>query len=207
MIDFWLADENLFFVAALVLMVAIGLLQLVGLGEFGMDADTDVDGEVSGIADGLISFLGIGRLPFLMILTLFLMLFALTGFIGQQVMQALTGTLMTPYIAVPAAAIAALPFTGLLSRPLARILPRDETTAVSIDELIGTRAVIEIGTARLGYPARAKAHDRHRHIHFLMVEPDSADLSFVQGDEVLLVRREGEIFQAVPTRTDWLKNS
>ena len=207
MIDFWLADENMFFVAALVLMVAIGLLQLVGLGEFGVDLDADVDGEVGGVADGLASFLGIGRLPFLMLLTLFLMLFALTGFVGQQLFQAFTDSLLTPYFAVPGAAAIALPFTGLLSRPLARILPRDETTAISIDELVGTRATIEIGTARLGYPARARASDRYRHVHFLMVEPDNADLSFVQGDEVLLVRREGEVFQAVPTGSHWLKDS
>ncbi|MBQ0770873.1 MAG: YqiJ family protein [Sphingomonadales bacterium] len=207
MIDFWLADENMFFVAALVLMVAIGLLQLIGLGDFGLDLDTEVDGEVSGVADGLVSFLGIGRLPFLVILTLFLMLFALTGLVGQQLLQAFTGTMFTPYIAVPAAAGVALPLTGLLSRPLSRILPQDETTAVSIDELVGTRAVIEIGTAKLGYPARARASDRHRHVHFLMVEPNSADLSFAQGDEVLLVRRDGDIFQAVPTGTDWLRNA
>lgn len=207
MIDFWLADENMIFVAALVLMVAIGLLQLVGMGEFGTDLDADVNGEVTGVADGLASFLGIGRLPFLILLTLFLMLFALTGFAGQQLLQAFTGALLTPYIAVPATALVALPLTGLLSRPLARILPRDETTAVSIDELVGRRATIEIGTAKMGYPARARASDRYRHTHFLMVEPDSADLSFAQGEEVLLVRREGDIFQAVPTGTDWLKNS
>ena len=193
MIDFWLADENMFFVAALVLMVAIGLLQLIGLGDFGLDLDTEV--------------VGIGRLPFLVILTLFLMLFALTGLVGQQLLQAFTGTMFTPYIAVPAAAGVALPLTGLLSRPLSRILPQDETTAVSIDELVGARAVIEIGTAKLGYPARARASDRHRHVHFLMVEPNSADLSFAQGDEVLLVRRDGDIFQAVPTGTDWLRNA
>ena len=40
-----------------------------------------------------------------------------------------------------------------------------------------------------------------------MVEPNSADLSFAQGDEVLLVRRDGDIFQAVPTGTDWLRNA
>tara|TARA_R110000824_G_scaffold99123_1_gene236201 strand:+ start:1699 stop:2358 length:660 start_codon:yes stop_codon:yes gene_type:complete len=210
-IDFWLADENIVFAAALVLMIAIGILQLVGLGDFGadvdagVDMDADVDG--AGIADGLLSFFGWGRLPFMILLVLFLMVFGLTGFAGQQFFQSLTGGLLPTLLAVPGTAIVALPLTGLLSKPLAKIIPQDETTAVSIDDLTGRRAMIDIGTAKAGYPARAKVQDRHGHSHSLMVEPDSEDGIFNTGEEVLLVRREGDIFKAVAIGTHWLNEA
>ena len=205
--DFWLADENIVFAAALVLMVALGLLQLIGFG--GFDSDIDMDGDVdgAGVAGGLLSFLGWGRLPFMILLVLFLMIFGMTGFAGQQFVQSLSGRLLSPFLAVTGALLVALPVTGLLSKPLARILPGDETTAVSIDDLTGRRAIIDIGTAKPGYPARAKVKDRHGHGHALMVEPDNEDGIFVTGEEVLLVRREGDIFKAVAVGTRWLNET
>ena len=207
MIEFWLADENIVFAAALVLMIALGLLQLIGFGGFDSDIDMDADVDGTGVAGGLLSFLGWGRLPFMILLVLFLMVFGLTGFAGQQFVQSLTGGLLSPFLAVTGALLVALPVTGLLSKPLARILPGDETTAVSIDDLTGRRAIIDIGTARPGYPARAKVKDRHGHGHALMVEPDNEDGIFVTGEEVLLVRREGDIFKAVAVGTRWLNDS
>ena len=207
MIEFWLADENIVFAAALVLMIALGLLQLIGFGGFDSDIDMDADVDGTGVAGGLLSFLGWGRLPFMILLVLFLMIFGLTGFAGQQFVQSLTGGLLSPFLAVTGALLVALPVTGLLSKPLARILPGDETTAVSIDDLTGRRAIIDIGTARPGYPARAKVKDRHGHGHALMVEPDNEDGIFVTGEEVLLVRREGDIFKAVAIGTRWLNDS
>tara|TARA_R110001606_G_scaffold299219_1_gene446981 strand:+ start:1196 stop:1819 length:624 start_codon:yes stop_codon:yes gene_type:complete len=206
-IEFWLADENIVFAAALVLMIALGLLQLIGFGGFDSDIDMDADVDGTGVAGGLLSFLGWGRLPFMILLVLFLMIFGLTGFAGQQFVQSLTGGLLPPFLAVTGALLVALPVTGLLSKPLARILPGDETTAVSIDDLTGRRAIIDIGTARPGYPARAKVKDRHGHGHALMVEPDNEDGIFVTGEEVLLVRREGDIFKAVAVGTRWLNDS
>ncbi|MEP6011570.1 MAG: OB-fold-containig protein, partial [Parasphingorhabdus sp.] len=100
-----------------------------------------------------------------------------------------------------------LPVTGILSRPLSRIIPKDETTAVSIDDLTGRRATIDIGTAKPGFPARAKAKDRHGYSHALMVEPDSDDGIFNAGEEVLLVRREDDIFKAVAVGTHWLEET
>jgi hypothetical protein len=206
-IDFWLADENIVFAAALVLMVALGILQLVGFGGFDSDVDMDADVDGAGVAGGLLSFLGWGRLPFMILLVLFLMLFGLTGYAGQQFIQSLTGGLLPPLLAGLGALLVALPLTGLLSRPLARIIPGDETTAVSIDDLTGRRAIIDIGTAKPGYPARAKVRDRHGHGHALMVEPDNEDGIFLAGEEVLLVRREGDIFKAVAVGTHWLNEN
>ena len=90
-----------------------------------------------------------------------------------------------------------LPVTGLVSRPIAAVMPKDETTAVSTDTLVGHRARIATGTARQGYAARAQVKDRFGMTHHVMVEPHDGSAELAEGDEILLVRREGETFFAV----------
>ncbi len=84
---------------------------------------------------------------------------------------------------------------------LARVLPRDETTAVAIDTLVGRRARIVIGTARRGHPARARVEDQHGQVHFVMVEPLD-DSSLTAAAMLLLTARHGDIFHAVEIPTD-----
>lgn len=184
------ASANIAFVSALVVMVLIGIVHAVGLGG-DFDTDADFDG------GNLLSWLGVGRLPLLMLIVLFLGIFGLTGLVGQQILYDLTGNLLTPWIAVPAAAAAALPLTGIGARGLSRIMPRDHTTAVPIEVLIGRNAVIQVGRATQGSPARARAEDQYGQAHFVMVEPDNEGQCFVEGERVLLVRREGDVFRAI----------
>ena len=94
MIEFWLADENIIFAASGCLLFALIILQIIGVGDFGsdvdLDADTDIDMEISGpsFVDGLLSVLGLKRLPFMIWLGLFLMLFTISGYLGQQILAA-----------------------------------------------------------------------------------------------------------------------
>lgn len=194
MIDQFFAPENVVFSAALVLMLLIGAVQALGIVGDIDGADTHAEGD-GGAADALLAWAGIGRIPFLMWLILFLALFGLVGLGLQQLLTALTGGPATALLAAPVAGIAALPPTGLAARVVARILPSVETTAIDRDELVGTRATITVGTASPGNPAPAKCIDRHGHPHQIMVEPDSPDQSFQTGETILLVKREGEIFK------------
>ncbi|MEP2988600.1 MAG: YqiJ family protein [Parasphingorhabdus sp.] len=199
MFEFWLADENIIFAAAFVFMLLLGILQTIGLSDFGPDFGTDLDGDVDldSPADGMLAFLGVGRLPLMMLIVIFLALFSMVGFAGQQFYEALFGQLLTPWLAVPASVLVSLPLLGAIAVPLSRIIPQDETTAIHIEWLVGKRAKIQIGESRVGYAARAKIEDRHGHSHFIMVEPDSDGDSFAAGEEVLIVRKEGEIFKAI----------
>lgn len=198
MIDQLLDPNNLPFAVSLALMLMVALVQLVGLshvmGADGHDGDVDLDG-------GLLSLIGLGRLPLLMWLLLLLAMFGLIGLAGQQLVAAFIGHALDPWLAAPLAGLAALPLTGALARPLAAILPHDETTAVSVDTLVGREAELVIGRASPGNPARARVSDMHGLAHHVMVEPDSEDQVFVEGERVLLVRREGDIFKAI-TRGD-----
>ncbi|PTQ08499.1 hypothetical protein CLG96_14930 [Sphingomonas oleivorans] len=203
MLTFLGAADNIVFSTALVLMLLIGLVEAIGLGTGAMDLDLDGD------AGGLLGWLGIGRLPLLMLLVAFLASFGLIGLAGQQAALSLSGALLPALIAVPAAGVAALPVTGLAARLLARILPHDETSAVSLDSLVGRSATIIVGRASRGSPAKARVRDVHGQPHYVMVEPDTPGQSFAEGEQILLVRREDAIFRAIidenPRFSNWIE--
>ncbi|MBB4841059.1 hypothetical protein HNP52_004156 [Sphingomonas kyeonggiensis] len=193
MLAFLLAEGNFAFVVAVLLMLLIGLVQVIG---FGHDVDSDLHVEGDFHFDFL-SWLGVGRLPLLMLIVVFLAIFGIGGLALQQLLRDWTGEPLSTVAAVPLVGVAALPLTGLAARLLAPILPRDFTTAVPLDVLVGTSAQIVTGRASTGSPARARAEDHHGQVHYIMVEPDNAGQVFEEGERVLLVRREGECFRAI----------
>lgn len=195
MFSFLAAPENVVFVTAILLMLLIGVVQFIGLGDH-IGGHADIDLQADADLDPL-GWLGVGRLPLLMLLVVFLALFGILGLMLQQLMQDWVGAPLSPWIAGPAVGFAALPLTGLAAQGLARILPRDFTTAVPLEILVGTGAQIVTGRATQGSPARARAQDPHGQVHYVMVEPDIAGQAFEEGESVLLVRREGECFRAI----------
>ena len=189
------APESVVFVSALILMLLIGVVQLVGIGgDFG--SDTHVDADVHADMD-LLGWLGVGTLPLMILIVVFLALFGTLGLIIEQASHDWLDMMLSPLIAGPAALLAALPLTGLGARGLARILPRDFTTAVSLDTLVGESATVVTGRASHGSPARARVLDAHGQAHFVMVEPNAPDQVFEEGEAILLVRRENDLFRAI----------
>lgn len=204
MLEFLAAGENLAFVIALGTMVLIGLVEAVGLGSSALGHDLDIDGHGEWLG-----WLGFGRLPLLMLLVVFLACFSVIGLVGQQIALSAIGTLLPGWIAIPAAGVAALPATGGMARIVGAIMPRDETTAIGIDQLIGLHAHILVGTAAAGSPAKARVRDFHGQTHYVMVEPDTPDTRFTEGTEILLVRRENQVFRAIssdrPPFSEWIE--
>lgn len=195
-----LAPQNLPFAVALAMLAAVAVLQLVGAGDLLGDADADLDFDADGdigLRGAMASVLGLGRLPVLIWLSTLLAVFALVGLSGQHLAEGLIGAMLPALPAGGLALVAALPLTGLLARPLARILPHDETTAVPIDSLVGRRGRIVIGRATIGSPARTSVADAHGHLHHVMVEPPAAGVTLIEGEDVLLTARYGDIFQAI----------
>ncbi len=190
---------NLPFAAALVLMLALLVIQLFGFLDFDLDLDTEADGDAAvaaGPVGGLLTLLGLGRVPLTVWLVVFLMLFAGIGIGIQHLADDLTGAPLERWLAAVLAAGGALPATGLIARPLGRFLPRDETSAVDTATLVGRRAMVTDGVARTGSPARARVKDIHGQDHFVMVEPHEPLAELHAGDAILLVRREGNQFFA-----------
>lgn len=205
-----LAPENTPFAVALALLGLLAVVQVLGLGHLLGHGDADLGGDgPDGHADlggGLASLLGIGQVPLIVWLSCLLACFALLGLSLQHFFTGLFGAPFSAAPATGAALLAAIPANSALTRLLGAIWPHDETTAVPLDALIGRRGRIAVGTAARGNPARAVVHDLHGQQHNVMVEPHHDGEALGEGIEVLLVRREGDIFYALdgqgPIRLD-----
>ena len=200
-----LADHNLPFAVALVIMALLAIVQVSGLdlgGDADLDADLDAEFDSDGTPGGgpgaaFASLLGFGRVPLTIWFAVFLFTFAAIGVSGQSLALNVLGAPLDALAAALLAAAASLPVTAGLVRPISHILPRDETTAVTLETLVGRRAEVTTGTARRGSPARSRVRDYHGRPHYIMVEPHEEGAQLVEGEQTLLVRREGEIFFGV----------
>jgi len=184
------------FAVAFVVMIGIGLIEAIGLGLGHLHPDMDIDVDARA---GLLDWLGLGsELPILIWLTSLLGCFTVAGVAIQQVATAVAGAPLGWGLATGGALVAGVAANTLVANGLARILPGFETTVISTDELLRSRGVVLEGTARRGAPARAKVVDRHGQAHFVMIEPhDDAD-TIPAGTTALLVRRQGQLFFALP---------
>ncbi len=217
--DFVFAPQNAIFSVALAVMLGIALLEgvmtLLGIGFSGaLDAllpDIDFDSPTIDAGDGIAAseigssalsrFLGwlmVGKVPALVLLVALLTGFGLIGLLLQGMVQSVTGMLLPGWIAAVPAIAVAMPLTRWIGRGIVRIIPADETSAVSRREFIGLVATVTLGTGRPGRPVQARLRDRHGQSHYVMVEPDRGAPDLAQGTEVLLVSRVGSRFRAIP---------
>lgn len=197
MLDFWSILTNaayLPFSVALLLMLMIGLVEAIGLGSAAIHVDLGSHVDAGG---DWLGWLGFGQVPVLVVLIVFLALFAIAGVTLQVALTEIVGAPIGPLPASLLATAAALPATGVAARGLRRILPRDESTAVSLDALAGRIGTITLGEARRHFPARARVEDRHGQAHYVMIEPDSDDQVLREGQQVLLVHRRAELFYGI----------
>lgn len=195
--------HNLPFALALGAMLLLTLLQVIGFGDFDVDANIDMDADIgdptsAGIGGAITSLLGLGRVPLFVWLIVFLLSFATLGMSIQALAADLTGSPLYVWLAAVIAGGASIPVTAMFARPIGVIMPKDETSAVGLDSLVGKRGTVTTGRAAKGSPARTRVYDRHGQAHHVMVEPHEDASEMLEGDEVLLVRREGQTFFAVP---------
>lgn len=212
MISFLLASQNFIFTVSLVLMLAIAVLEgcatLLGAGfsEF-LDSvlpelDVDVDLDLLG-ADSppplsrFLSWFRVGEVPALMLLVIFLTAFGLIGLFFQSIASRVTAHLLPGVMVAIPAFLVSMPIVRLGGGLLSKVMPKDETEAVSEKSFIGSVATIVLGAASKGKPAQAKLKDTFGQTHYIMVEPDDANDVFKKGTEVILVVQEGSVFRAI----------
>ncbi|MET0533504.1 MAG: YqiJ family protein [Steroidobacter sp.] len=188
-----LATETWPFSAAVLLMVLIALVEGVALlvggsvSESLQDLFPDPGESMPGVHQAL-GWLHVGRVPILVLLVLFLAGFALTGFGLNLIAQRMFGFWVPTLLSIPVAFVATLPFVRVAGAGVARVIPQDQTFAVSFDSLVGRVGTIVNGTARPGYPAQARVPNEHGQNIYVMVEPEAVGLTFQSGERVLLTR-------------------
>jgi len=197
-------------------LVILGL-ELVGLGfgaalsdlvdgvlpDFDLDVDADMDAPdmpdiaSAGFLEQALGWLSVGKVPALMLLMVLLTGFGLTGLIGQNVLHGTLGFYLPRLLMVVPAFIGGLFVTHYAGRGLARVMPKEETDAVSTNTFIGQVAEILRGEAKIGTPAEAKLKDIKGMTHYVLVEPDDAEVKFRAGDTVLITEKKGAVFIAI----------
>ncbi|KJV10320.1 hypothetical protein VZ95_05670 [Elstera litoralis] len=195
--DFFTAASTAPFGVAALLLVALVLLEAIGL-MLALNPSALLDNLLpDGIGDSMLGWLHIGRVPVLILLLLLLTGFSLGGYSLQQISLSLTGG----YLSGGLASLAALP-VGLLSvrwfgTALGRLVPRDETSAVSEASFIGRGGLITGGIARHGMAAQALIKDHHGRPHYLMVEPDTDGEEFAIGTPIIIVAKQGPFYRGI----------
>jgi len=158
--------------------------------EFELPSPEDIAGEIDGApeaAPGIAAWLGLGKVPGLIWLAVFLLAFGMGGIVLQNIAGAIIAPLPL-YLAIPPVVIAALWFARGFGTVFARLLPKTETQSVAQSSLGRRTGVVTQGTAKRGTPAEVRVTDRFGNSHYLRAEPMQDHDEIVQGAEVLVLR-------------------
>lgn len=192
------------FWVALMVVAGLGLIELVsvligasasGLLDDGLGHHGPGDHE-AGLLGGWMSWLNAGGVPILVLAVILLTAFAVFGFMLQSLAARLLGPLPL-LVAVPAAFLAAVPTTRWASRGIAKVIPRDETNALSQAEFIGLIGTVTIGPLDQGHPGAVRVKDRYDNVHILRARAAPGYL-MATGTLVLIVDGADGLFEAIP---------
>jgi hypothetical protein len=204
--DILLAPDVRPFAIAAAIMMALGAIELLttlvgfSLAELvGKDVAVEADSHTG--LGGLFLWINAGRLPLLILIILALGVFSIEGFLLQGIAH-MAGGAVPVVIAAVAAAAGSIPVIRTASRGLARIIPRDETYAVSESDFVGKVAVVSIGPLDQGLPGRVRLKDVFGNWHTVAARASLDSAPLPVGASVLLVDRDARSFIAISAPAD-----
>jgi hypothetical protein len=207
--DILLAPDVRPFAVAAAIMLALGgielLTMLVGfsISEFvGKDFAVEADSQAG--LGGLFLWINAGRLPLLILIILVLGVFSIEGFFLQGIAHGI-GTAVPVAIAALAAGAGSIPVVRITSRGLARIIPRDETYAVSDADFVGKVALVAVGPLDQGLPGRVRLKDVFGNWHTVSARAGPGSEALPVGASVLLVDRDIKSFIAISAPADLIE--
>jgi hypothetical protein len=211
-LDFLLAGPNIPYATALVLFLIIGLFEglgaLLGIGlgsfldslipEFEFDKDIELaDTGSSNALSRVLGWLKVGKVPVLVLIIAFLIVFGCLGYGLNLVSFQLLAVIPPAFMTVPIVFLLSLPVLRVCAVGLAAIMPKDETSSVSLDTLIGRKAFITVGVSDSQTIAEARVKDQHGNTHYVMVVAEEGHGPFGMGEPLLLVRRQENRFVVI----------
>jgi len=201
MIDHFLQPEVRPFAIAAIMIGIVGAIETlsmligVSLSEL-LGKAISVDHNSDSTFVNALCWLNVGGVPLLVFILLALGLFSIAGFLIQDAARLVLAPLPASIAALGAVA-AMLPLLRAATREVARLIPQDETYAVSLSDLIGRVGQVVIGPLDQGLPGRVRVKDVHNNWHTVTASaaPDSPPLQ--KGARVLLVDCRDRLFIAI----------
>lgn len=204
--EFLFARQNIPFAVAVGVMLAFAIIELVSLmigtsASDGLDHALVVDTgdfDASGGPPAFLNWLHFGSIPTLLFLILCTMGFGLSGYVLQWGSASLTGgSLMPMWMASLLALGCMVPLVRGLGGLLRKNLLKEHSEALKSDDLIGKLAIITLGETTSGKPSQAKVKDEFGTSHYVLVEPLIPSAAYRNGDEVVLIERQGAVFKVI----------
>lgn len=198
------------FYTCLAVVLLIGAVELLGFvigatisnlidSVVGWDIDFDIDvgGHAPGTVLSALGWLSFGKIPFMMVVIIFLTSFALCGLIIQETTDSLFGFYWPQFLAGSASFVASVPILHFIGDWIARIMPKVETSAISSNTFVGNTATVTgRAVGRVNKPTEAKFVDVHGQVHYILVQPASEEYTLNHGDSVTLLESRGPTFIA-----------
>ena len=189
---FFLNPSNLPFIVSGCTLAAILILEIFGLF-IGMSTMLQshimghIDANGNGIPDhleaqgfSLFSWLNPGRVPFMVMMVIFSTVFTVVGFGTQWMFLGATSHYAPMILSVPIVLAITLPITRSGTNAIAKIIPRDETNAITLESLTGDQGWVIIGPISSKVSGSVRITDKYGTDHYLT--------AFSEGDAILECR-------------------
>ena len=160
MLNFITAAENTAFLIAGCIVIALLILGMIsiifGIGHdlFQVDAEIDftLDANGNGVPDYLEAghssiFLWVnpGHVPSTVFIILFSGIYSILGYSAQWIYNGIASGLLPALLVGPVVLACTLPIVRSLSASIAPLLPKDETSAIKVESLIGSSGILTAG--------------------------------------------------------------
>jgi len=174
-------------------------LEIDAASDFELADATEIDPSLDGLSTdtGVMSWMGIGKVPMIIWLSGLLTAFGLVGYFLQVAMSIVFGNPMNALLAVLIAIVPGVLLGGRVSRLIGRIFPKNVSTAISRRSYGKRRGVITVGTAAHDNPAQARFVDGYGNFHYAMVVPLDAKEEISEGSQVAIFKSRDGVLKAV----------
>lgn len=192
-------ESRPFAIAATLLVSLVGIEVLMLL--IGVSISDFVEKSLDLHDGGGLNWLNVGGVPLLILIMIALGAFAGIGYAIQGVAHAIAIPVPATLASLGALALA-VPVIRSSSRVVARIVPRDETYAVELADLVGRTGQVSRGPLDQGLPGSVHLKDAHGNQHTVRARASKDAEPMPTGSTVLLVDVQGGIFTAIPAPAD-----
>jgi hypothetical protein len=187
-----------FSISLLLFFIITGLeiiLGVIGFGsDFGLDTDLDLDVEMpeSSWLTRAFDWLGLGKVPYLVTLSGFLLLFGIGGLFVQYYRLNQAGAPWPWWVVGAGTLLVCIPIMRVINHLVGKVWPKEvESSALSQDALIGRPAEITMGDIDTNQAGQIKVRDAHGTTHYVLAVSDLEAEHFSPGDPLLVVGRRG----------------